>query len=53
MKTWLYIGAGVVLLWLLSRKSAAAGGGALDAPAIANTTMGGPNFGALDPSTWD
>lgn len=43
-KTWIYIGVAVVLLYLLSRKGAPNGG--------PNADMGGPNFGALDPSTW-
>lgn len=47
MKTWLYIGAGLVLLWLLSKKAK----GTPDVPA--NTDMGGAQFGVIDPSTWD
>lgn len=48
MKTWLYVGAGLLLLlWLLKKKSASNP----DVPA--NTDMGGAQFGVIDPSTWD
>jgi hypothetical protein len=54
-KYWLYIAAGVVLLYLFTRKAAPAqtgGGGGANNQGV-NADMGGADFGVTDPSTWD
>lgn len=56
MKTkWLYIAGGLVLLYLFTRKAAPAqtgGSGGANNTGV-NADMGGLDFGALNPSTWD